>query len=128
MYFMQFSKLGMLVSVIRRQKKLYQRHQNTGSKNLQIGSKSLPNVCEVWSVSSKTRCNFPKICDSCEAKSVERAHSDVRESTETVFEGGARYFVIFTNQFSKWTSVYPIEKMSDVLGQFKRFLPWLSDK
>ena len=42
----------------------------------------------------------------------------------TTFNGGARYYVSFIDEFSGFANLIPIAKKSDVAISLKQFLPW----
>ena len=48
-------------------------------------------------------------------------HSDVSGPIEVQSIGGARYFVSFIDDYSKWTVVYFMRRKSEVLACFKMF-------
>ena len=54
---------------------------------------------------------------------LELVHSDVGRPLETSSLGGARYFVTFIEDFSKWTFVYTIKQKSETFACFKKFPP-----
>lgn len=71
------------------------------AENLQVGSKTLPNVGEECLLSSHTLSNIPRTSNICATKVLELVHFNVCGPIETVPKGGARYFVNFIDHFSK---------------------------
>ena len=52
-------------------------------------------------------------------KRLELVHSDVAGPMKTESLGGAKYFVTFTDDFSRCVTVYPITQKPEVLDKFK---------
>ena len=67
------------------------------------------------------RTPIPKASSSRATKLMELVHSDVCGPIEVQSLGGARYFVSFIDDFSKWTVVYFMRRKSEVLEYFKQF-------
>lgn len=55
-------------------------------------------------------------------------HSDVSGKMSVESLGGARYYVTFFDECSRYVTVFPIAKKSDVLDKLKLFRPWFERK
>jgi len=63
----------------------------------------------------------PKNSHSRAREVLELVHTDLCGSFSTASFFGSRYFVTFTNDFSRKTWVYSLKKKSDALSAFKTF-------
>ena len=48
-------------------------------------------------------------------------HSDVWRPTQTATFGGCRYYVLFIDDFSRHSWIYPMRNKSEVFGHFQKF-------
>ncbi len=67
------------------------------------------------------RSPIPRKSKTRASKLLELVHSDVNGPLETPSLGGARYFVTFIDDFSKWTFVYTMKQKSETFTCFKKF-------
>ena len=70
----------------------------------------------------RCRESFPKRWENRAKDVLEIIHSDVCGPMENVLIGGSRYFLTFTDDFSRNTFVYFLKNKSDVLKYFKEFV------
>nr|KYP72522.1 Retrovirus-related Pol polyprotein from transposon TNT 1-94 [Cajanus cajan]KYP72574.1 Retrovirus-related Pol polyprotein from transposon TNT 1-94 [Cajanus cajan] len=79
------------------------------------------HVCEECVVSKQHRSQFPN-GKSWRAKSVlELVHSDICDPINPSSNGGKKYFITFTDDFSRKTWVYFLQEKSEALSSFKSF-------
>lgn len=82
-------------------KKILQMSSINVAENLQTGTKTVPNVCEVCFISGQTRSHITKTSGFCATRTLHYVHLDVCRPIDTVPENGARYLATFIDQFSK---------------------------
>ena len=90
-------------------------------KGIDIPPKNPDFDCEGCVLGKSHRTAIPKISNSRASQPLELVHSDVCGPIETESVGGARYFVSFIDDYSKWTVVYFMRRKSEVLECFKLF-------
>lgn len=77
--------------------------------------------CSICIQGKMKRKRFPK-CSNTQAKDVlEVIHSDVVGKITPPSLGGSNYFVVFTDDFSRHTTVYPMKTKSEVLQKFHEY-------
>lgn len=59
---------------------------------------------------------------------LERVHSDVCGPFQTKSTGGNRYFATFTDEYSRWSEVYPMCHKSDLLAKLKEYEAMVTTK
>lgn len=79
-------------------------------------------LCESCVFGKQTRSSFPKNTNIRSSRILELIHSDVCGPMPTTAYDGSRYFVTFTDDFSRASIVYCIERKSEVLDKFKEFV------
>lgn len=79
-------------------------------------------LCESCVFGKQTRMPFPKNTNTRSSRILELIHSDVCGPFPTTAYDGSRYFVTFTDDFSRASIVYCIERKSEVLDKFKEFV------
>ncbi len=80
-----------------------------------------PQVC-VGCISGKGhRAPIPKTSTSRSTAVLDLVHSDVLGPVNVPSLGGSRYFIIFIDDYSKWTTVYTMRNKSESLECFKKF-------
>ena len=90
--------------------------------------KGLPHIhipkqtCEGCKFGKHTRTKIPKIATFQASKILELIHSDVCGPFRISSTGGAKYFVTFTDDFSRKIWVYFISQKSQVLDKFQHFI------
>jgi len=82
----------------------------------------LPNdfECEVCLRGKMTRTPFPKTNDR-QSKPLEIIHTDVWGPMKVESNGGARYFITFIDDHSRWVEIQLIKSKDEALSAFKRF-------
>ena len=79
-------------------------------------------ACDGCLMRKQCRESFPKRSENRAKDVLEIIHSDVCGPMENVSIGGSRYFLTFTDDFSRYTFVYFLKNKSDVLKYFKEFV------
>ena len=67
------------------------------------------------------RLPFPKQSETRSKGLLDLVHTDVCGLLSVSSKGGAKYFVSFTDDYSKWTVVYPMKLKSEAFHYFKVF-------
>ena len=97
--------------------------RNNKVRGINLKSEELKGAqpfCEPCVEGKMSRKPFPKSVDSKANDALDLVYSDVcGPMTETL--GGARYFVSFTDDYSRCSRVYFMREKSDVLKKFKEF-------
>ena len=93
-------------------------------KNMVIGLPQIIGPSQVWEecvVRKQHRSQFPN-GKSWRAKCVlELIHSDICGPINPSSNGGKKYFITFTDDFSRKTWVYFLQEKSEALSSFKSF-------
>jgi len=82
-------------------------------------NESLP-ACETCASGKMTSILFPERGKRTSAP-LEIVHADVCGPMRTPSHGGARYFLTFTDDFSRWTEVYFLKYKSEVSSKFLEY-------
>ena len=82
--------------------------------------KEIEGICEACQFGKQQRHPFPKERNVSKGL-LDVIHSDVWEPTQTTTFDGYRYYVIFIDDFSRHTWIYPMWQKSKVLGHFRKF-------
>ena len=77
--------------------------------------------CEACALGKQLREEFPLQTEKKQRELIELIHTDVCGPMQTMSIGGARYFLIFVDDRSRFTWVYFIRRKSDVFEYFKEF-------
>ena len=80
----------------------------------------LQNKCDVCAKGKATRVGFPKASQRESSQPLDLIHSDVMGKCTTSL-GGSKYIVTFTDDYSRFASVYFLEKKSEVFTVFKEY-------
>eukprot|EP00171_Calliarthron_tuberculosum_P004931 IDg4931t1 len=67
------------------------------------------------------RTSIPKTSQSSSVGTLDLVHSDVAGPLSVPSKGGARYFVTFIDDNSRWVTVYPIKSKSESFASFRHF-------
>jgi hypothetical protein len=100
-------------------------------KNIVLGlnwdGKSEPSFCTVCAKAKPTRKPIPKERADFEARALgDKIHSDVWGPATPQSYNGKRYYVSFTDDYTRWTVIYCISQKSEVFGKYKEFEAWLN--
>lgn len=95
---------------------------NAAAIKLKIGNKDKPDIFSICLSFQQSRTNIPKESNAKSENNLGMAHSEVCSPIEIDSKAGAKYFVIFTGQQSRWTVFHPIKRNSDVFVCFQDFL------
>ena len=71
---------------------------------------------------------YPKASKSKAAKPYEVIHSDVCGPMQVPSQGGSRYMVTFTDDYSRYTIAYFIKKKDEVLTKFKEYVNYAENQ
>ena len=91
-------------------------------KGLAIKGTDNEVACEGCLLGKQCRESFPKRSESRATDVLEIIHSDVCGPMENVSIGGSRYFLTFTDDFSRYTFAYFLKNKSEVPQYFKEFV------
>ena len=101
------------------------RLKEISKKNLVTGCdiKKPANIsfCESCVEGKMSRKPFKPVGEVRSTRRLQLVHSDVCGPMQTESFGGARYFVTFTDDFSRCCNVYVMKNKSDVLEKYKEF-------
>ena len=78
-------------------------------------------TCEICCSEKQIRESFPKSYGNRTKDVLEIVHSDVCGPMRIASHSGARYFVTFTDDFSRYCNVFVIKQKSDVFNVFKKY-------
>lgn len=92
----------------------------TGIDAIRICDKD--EFCEICAFSKQTKSSFARNNRARSSRVLELIHSDVCGPMSQPAWDGSRYFVTFTDDFSRATMVYCIERKSEVFSKFKEFV------
>ena len=101
-------------------------HVNTESVKILNARKLLQNVSSSQAVCSpcvkgkQHRVSFPS-SSSTTSENLELVHSDICGPMRTASKGGARYFALFIDDFSRYTVVYFLQQKGGVIQCFENF-------
>lgn len=76
-------------------------------------------LCEICVIGNQVKNHLPKRRSKRSSKLLEIVQTDVCGPIHTSSTGGAKYFVIFTNDKSRWYEVHFIVEHSEALAAFK---------
>ena len=86
------------------------------------------NKCEPCILGKMKRASIPKKSDSHSTQPLELIHSDVCGPLEIPSHGGSRYFVTFTDDFSRYSTIYFMKHKSEVLIKFREYMNMMENK
>ena len=78
--------------------------------------------CEGCALGKQHRQPFPKKSDRKTCKPLELIHTDLCGPMSIPSVGGSRFFVLFIDDYSRYTCVYTIKHKSEVLEKFTEFV------
>ena len=97
--------------------------QNSGMVNgLNCDSTKLENKCEGCIFGKMTKIPLPKQATRRATKILEMVHTDLCGPMQVPSHGGSRYVLTFTDDFSRYTTVYFLHSKSDTLDKFKDYV------
>lgn len=88
-------------------------------KEMVFGLPKLDNIgfCEGCVYGKQSKKPFPVGNSKC----LELIHADLCGPMNTISLGGSRYFLLFTDDFSRMSWVYFLENKSEAFGRFEKF-------
>ncbi|KAK2363323.1 secreted RxLR effector protein [Trifolium repens] len=78
-------------------------------------------TCEECIVGKQRRDSIPKIANWRANEKLQLVHSDICRPINPTSNGGSRYFITFTDDFSRKTWTYVLTEKSNALAIFKKF-------
>ena len=78
--------------------------------------------CEPCALGKMHRLPFPKQSENRASRTLEIVHTDLCGPLQVDSLGGSRYFLTFTDDFSRHTTVYFLKKKSEVLSKFQEYV------
>ena len=82
--------------------------------------KKIEGVCKVWQFSKQHRQPFPKERNVSKGL-LDVVHSGVWGLAQTTTFGGCRYYVLFIDDLSRHTWIYPMRQKEREFGHFQKF-------
>lgn len=101
-------------------KRMIKHNMIKGIENVQVNTDD--KFCESCVVSKHTRSTFPKNQNGRSSRVLEFIHSDVCGPISQPSWDGTKYFVTFTDDYSRASSVFFVERKSEVFGKFKEYV------
>ena len=109
----------------------HERLGHLGFEDVKLLAKRTPNMlieemsdnptCEACQLAKQTRKPNSSPATHRATKPLQLIHSDVAGPMATTSLGGARYFVLFIDDFSRYTTLYTIKQKSDVIETVRKF-------
>ena len=96
----------------------------TDAEWIAVGTQGPALPCEGCLLGKSHREAMPSAATHRATKPLELVHSDVCGPFSTMSLAGFRYYVLFIDDFSRFTVVFPIVHKSDVLDRFLTFQAW----
>ena len=87
-----------------------------------VKEKEIEGVCEACQFGKQHRHPFPKE-RNVSKRLLDVVHSDIWGPAQMATFGGCRYYVLFIDDFSRHTWIYPMRQKSEVVGHFQQFKP-----
>jgi transposase InsO family protein len=84
------------------------------------GAVSTNNPCKICIAGKFATAPFPRRPNRS-SNLLDIVHTDVCGPMRIESKGGARYFVTFTDDYSRWTQTYLIRKKSEVASKFREY-------
>ena len=84
--------------------------------------------CEACILGKMQRNSCPKVSSNRASRLLELIHTDVCGPMQVPSIGGNRYFVTFTDDFSRYTTVYFMKNKSEVFSMFKEYANLVENK
>lgn len=100
--------------------KLLNCKMTDGIESVEINKDS--DFCEPCVYAKQTKKPFPKVEEARSKRVLELIHSDVCGPAKTTAHDGSNYFVTFTDDFSRASMVYCINKKSEVIHKFMEYV------
>ena len=91
-------------------------------------SRHAENKCERCVLGKSHRNPFPKQSNNKATRPNAIIHSDVCGPMQIESKGGSRYMVTFTDDYSRYTTVYFIKRKDEVLSKFQKFVTFVENQ
>lgn len=101
-------------------KKMLNRGMVTGLDKLKVNIDA--KLCEPCVIGKQTRLPYPTRKEIRSKRILELVHSDVSGPMSQPAHDGSRYFVSFTDDFSRASMVYCIKRKSEVFDKFQQYV------
>ena len=102
-------------------KTLQEMAKNGTVTGMKLSAEEEPKFCEACIEGKMTRTHGKPVGEIRTTRRLELVHSDVWGPCTPVSFGGSRYFVSFTDDFSRCTNLYFMKTKGEVLEKFKEF-------
>ena len=99
---------------------IFQLANSKSIKGINISSKPPTSPCETCVVNKQTRGKYP-ISTTKSTKPLEIIHSDVCGPMRTISSGGARYMVLFIDDYSRYTYIDFLTTKDQVFSAFVKY-------
>jgi len=96
--------------------------KNKDINGLKCSSMAVKDVCEPCVYGKAAMTPMPSAGGGRVTKRLQLVHSDLGGPMSEPSRGGALYFGTFTDDFSRWTDVVFLQKKSDLLSEYKKWL------
>ena len=89
-------------------------------------TQNLP-FCTTCALTKSQRVPHPKRSENRAEKLLQLTHSDVCGPINPPSLGGARYFITFTDDMSRFTTIYPLATKAECFTTFKQYKKWIEN-
>jgi len=96
--------------------------KNKDIDGLKCSSMAVKDVCEPFVYGKVAMTPMPSAGGKRVSKRLQLVHSDLGGPMSEPSRGGALYFGTFTDDFPRWTDVVFLQKKSDLLSEYKKWL------
>ena len=94
----------------------------TGMRSKQVTPEETVKVCEPCALGKMHRESFPKQSNTKSTKVLELIHTDLCGPMEIESMGGSKYFLTFTDDYSRYSEVYFLKSKDEVFGKFQEYV------
>ena len=78
--------------------------------------------CEACVYGKMSKNSFPKMSENHAKKPFDLVHSDLCGPMQVTSKGGSKYMLTFTDDFSRYTTVYFLKNKNETLERFKEYV------
>jgi len=95
--------------------------RNQSVAGMKLEANSIPIDCKICAAGKLSSTPFPSR-GRRSSGALDLVHTDICGPMRTESQGGARYFVTFIDDYTRWCEVYFMRNKSDVTGKFKEYI------